>query len=92
MTNQPPTNNIRKTQNMIQHLNHLKPLALAVTAGVLLMSHTPAPALDIAGSLLIDLNYQVGLTTISESGETRVTSWTNSGSMGGSFVRASASP
>jgi hypothetical protein len=92
MTNQPPTNNIIKTQNMIQHLNHLKPLALAVTAGVLLMSHTPAPALDIAGSLLIDLNYQVGLTTISESGETRVTSWTNSGTMGGSFVRASASP
>ena len=34
-----------KTQNIIQPLrNHLKPLALAVTAGVLLMSHTPAVA------------------------------------------------
>ncbi len=36
---------MKTTRNIIQPLrNHLKPLALAVTAGVLLMSHTPAVA------------------------------------------------
>jgi len=73
----------------------IKSLVLALTAGFLFMFHTPARALEVAGTLLIDLHYTSGITTVVDPAapaETRVASWANNGVMGGTFIRNNLSP
>lgn len=78
-------------KNTIRH-NLARAIALAAPL-LWLGGTTPSQAaVKVAGQLLIDLNYTRGIATQVVGPELRVTSWTNFGLAGGSFVQAADSP